>query len=289
MDVEQSLTFIDPTGVEHPLMAGDVEVEFGVEGRGMPPVRSVLDEIPGQPGAQRRQTLFGVREIVVPLEVFGTSQAGLRVRLRALVKALNPTRGDGVLRAVAPDGVTREIGCRYDSGMELVEGLDLLGNVQRAGVVFTATDPFWYDTAPMTSTFTTGAQPNFLGNPFLPVKLASDTVLGQQTVVNDGDVETWPVWTVNGPATSITLSNVTTGETLSLPITLTASQSVIINTRPFQKTVRRNDGTNLYGSLGAGSSLWSLREGATVINAQVAGSSVDTFVTLVFARRWLSA
>lgn len=288
-DVEQALTFIDPDGVDHPLMAGDVETAFGVEGRFMPPVRSVLDEIPGQPGALRRETRFGVREVVVPIEVLGTSHAGLREKVRSLVVALNPTRGDGVLRAVAPDGITREITCRYATGMELVESQDLLGVLQRAAVVFTATDPFWYDTDPTSSTFTTGTPANFLGDPFLPIKLASDTVIGEQTVINDGDVETWPVWTVAGPVSSILLENVTTGQKIDLPVALTADQSVVIDTRPFKKTVRRDDGTNLYGNLTADSALWALGQGSVQIRATIPGSTSDTFVTLVYSQRWLSA
>jgi hypothetical protein len=283
------LTFVDPAGTEHVLTTDvDVDVEFGVEGRFMPPVESVLERIPGQPGARRRQTQFGVREVVLPLEVFGGSEIGLRTRLRELVRAFDPTRGDGILRSTGPDGTVRQITCRYSTGMEVVEGLDLLGNVQRAALVFAAADPFWYDTGPVTSTFTTGAAANFLGDPFLPIKLASDTILGEQTVINDGDVETWPIWTVAGPATSIVLENVTTGEVIDLPIVLTAGQSVVIDTRPFRKTVRRDDGTNLFGSLTTDSSLWSLGEGSTTIRAEVPGSTTDTFVTLVYARRWLA-
>jgi hypothetical protein len=287
-DVEQAVTFIAADGTAHPLMADDLEVEFGLEGRFMPPVESVIEQVPGQPGGRRRQTTFGVREVVVPLEVLSASQAALRVRLRELVRAFDPTRGDALLRTTAPDGAVRQIGCRYASGMELVEDRDLIGNVQRAAVVFTATDPFWYDTDPLTSTFTTGAAPNFLGSPFLPIRLSSDRILGEQTVRNDGDVETWPVWTVHGPATSILLRNVTTGQVIDLPIALTATQSVVIDTRPFRKTVRRDDGTNLYGSLTATSALWALGQGATVIRTEVPGSTTDTFVSLVFARRWLS-
>lgn len=287
-DVEQTVTFIAVDGTVHPLMSDDLEVEFGVEGRFMPPVESVIERVPGQPGGRRRQTTFGVREVVVPLEVASGSQAALRARLRGLVRVFDPTRGDALLRATAPDGAVRQIGCRYASGMELVETRDLIGNVQRAAVVFTATDPFWYDTDPASLTFTTGAAPNFLGDPFLPIRLSSDRILGEQTVTNDGDVETWPVWTVRGPATAIVLRNVTTGQVIDLPVTLTAAQSVVIDTRPFRKTLRRDDGTNLYGSLTATSALWPLGQGATVVRAEIPGSTTDTFVTLVFARRWLS-
>jgi hypothetical protein len=285
---EQSLTFIDPAGTEWPLMSGAVEVEFGVEGRYMPPVESVIEQVPQQPGGRRRQTVFGVREIVLPIEVFESTQTDLRTRLRQLTVAFDPTRGDGILRSTAPDGSVRQITCRYAQGMELVEGLDLLGNVQRAALVFTAVDPFWYDTAPTTLTFTTGVQRAFLSAAFLPLALNSDTILGTQTITNDGDAEAWPVWTVHGPCTSIRIANDTTGQVIDLPVALTDTQSVVIDTRPFRKTVRRDDGTNLYGSLTAASSLWSLPRGASQVSIELPGAGAASYVTPTWFRRWLT-
>lgn len=283
----ERLQFVDSSGVILELSDLPGVRALGDSGLDMPPASMVEDVIPGQAGSQLRTVRLAARDAVLPFYLEQDSETSLRDLLRSLARRLNPQRGNGKLRHIAVDGTSRDLTCRYAGGLEGDRVRGSAGSTHRKGaLLFRAHDPFWYDTAPMSSTFTTGAQPNFLGDPFLPIKLASDTVLGEQTVSNDGDVESWPVWTVNGPATSITLSNVTTGETLSLPITLTAAQSVVIDTRPFVKTVRRDDGTNLFGSVSG--SLWALGEGDTVINAQVAGSTVDTFVTLVFYRRFLS-
>lgn len=286
-DVEQALSFVDPSGVESPLHAGSVEVEFGVEGRGMPPVESVIDVIPGQPGGRRRQTRFGVREVVLPLEVFGGSQSDLRGTLRSLARAFDPTRGDGRLVSTAPDGSVREIVCRYSSGMELVEDLDLLGNVQRAGVVFSAVDPYWYDGAATAVTFGP-TQASFF--PFFPLRLSASEVYADTEVDNEGDVESWPVWTIAGPGTSPVLRNLTTGKSLDLTgVVLGRGETVEIDTRPGFKTVRRGDGTNLYPDLTATSSLWPLVEGHNSLRLELSATTAETSFALNFHRRWLSA
>ncbi len=286
----ERLQYLDSDGNVLELSALPGVRALGDSGLDMPPLAFVEDVIPGQAGAQLRDVRVTVRDAVLPFYMEQDSDGALRDLLRSLARRLNPQRGDGRLRHIAVDGTTRDLTCRYTGGLEGARVRGQSGpNWRRGALTFRAHDPFWYDATPITSTFTTGAQPLFFSSPFFgSTKLASDTVLGEQTVTNDGDVETWPVWTVNGPATSIVLTNVTTGERIDLPIALTAAQSVIIDTRPFRKTIRRNDGTNLYGSLTNSSALWSLGEGATRIRTEVAGSTADTFVTLVYSRRYLS-
>lgn len=285
----ERLQYVDSAGAVLELSELPGVRALGDSGLEMPPMSMVEDVIPGQAGAQLREVRVAARDAVLPFYMEQGSETALRDLLRSLARRLNPQRGDGRLRHIATDGTTRDLTCRYTGGLEgdRVRG-EAGPTVRKGALMFRAHDPFWYDADPMTSTFTTGAVRNYLGNPFLPIKLTSDTVLGEQTISNDGDVETWPVWTVKGPASSIVLTNVTTGQEINLPIALTAAQSVIIDTRPFKKTVRRDDGTNLYGSLTAASSLWSLGEGPTTIRTEVAGSTVDTFVTLVYSRRFLT-
>lgn len=282
----ERLQYVDAAGAVLELSDLPGVRALGDSGLEMPPVAMIEDTVPGQPGAQLRDVRIGVRETVLPFYL--TDDTDLRGLLRTLAQRMNPQSGDGTLRHIAEDGTSRDLTCRYTGGLEGDRVRGKAGPTWRRGaLMFRAHDPFWYDTDPATTTYTTGTASTFLGT-FLPIHLASDTVLGEQTVTNDGDVETWPVWTIAGPATSITLSNVTTGEAITLPITLTAGQSVTIDTRPFRKTVRRDDGTNLYGNLAAGSALWSLPQGASTVNVQVAGSTASTFVTLVYYRRYLS-
>jgi phage-related protein len=287
---DEVLSWVDPAGVVTVLTdQPDIEVEWGLLGRFMPPSAMVEDDAPGQAGSLLRQVRVRPREVTLPVTVFGADFTELRTRMRSWLRLFDPTRGDGRLRATAPDGAVRELTCRYTTGLEGLETFEHGFGHARMVLVLRAHDPFWYDTAPQSQTYTTGAQPVFFSDPFFgSPKLASDTILGTQTVSNGGDVEAWPVWTVHGPASSITLSNDTTGQTVDLPVTLTAAQTVVIDTRPFRKTVLRDDGTNLYGSLSNTSSLWSLPTGDSTVTISLPGATSESYVTLVYARRWLS-
>lgn len=287
----ERLQFIDADGGVLELSDLPGVRALGDSGLDMPPISMVEDVIPGQAGTRLREVRVAARDAVLPFYMEQNSDTELRDLLRSLARRLNPQRGDGRLRHINGDGTSRDLTCRYNGGLEGTRTNGSAGPTSRKGaLLFRAHDPFWYDATPVSSTFTTGVQPVFFSDPFFgSAKLASDTVLGEQTVSNQGDVETWPVWTVKGPASSILLENVTTGQKIDLPVALTAAQSVVVDTRPFRKTVRRDDGTNLFGLMAAGSALWSIEQGSVQIRTTIPGSTADTFVTLVYARRWLSA
>jgi phage-related protein len=284
---DEIITWVDPDGAETVLSdQGTARVSYEMAGRFMPPVSFIEDDIPAQDGARLRAVRVRPREVTVPVAVVGADQTEVRTTLRTLMRTLNPKRGDGRLRVTGPDGTVRDLTCRYSQGLEISEQFEKFVGWQRAVLVLRAVDPYWYDTAATSTTYTVETPEPFF--PIFPLKLNSDTVLGTQTVDNTGDVEAFPVWTVHGPCTSITLANSTTGQTIDLPITLTSTQVVTIDTRPFRKTVRRDDGTNLYGSLSTSSALWVLPTGLSTITVELPGATVDSYVTLTYSRRWLS-
>lgn len=284
--VDEVLSWVDPDGTVTVLNDGSLEVGWDMQGRYMPPVDYIEDDVPGHAGARLREVRVRPREVALPVDVFVTDTAALRVLMRTLMRTFNPQRGPGKLRIRSADGTTRDLNCRYRQGLELQEQYEAAHGVQRTVIVLRAVDPFWYDTAPTSTTYTLGAATKWF--PIFPLTLGSDTVFGTQTINNTGDVETFPVWTVHGPCTSLVLNNTTTGDTIELPITLTAAQTVTIDTRPFRKTVTRDDGTNLYGSLTTTSVLWALPIGLSTITVDLPGAGVESYVTLVYSRRWLS-
>lgn len=281
------LTFIDPAGVQTPLTAVPGALAVGAQGLFMPPVTVIEDELAEQDGARARAVRAMPRDITVPLYMEQGDAATLRAAIRTLLRAVNPKRGDGRLRALAPDGQVREVTCRYTSGLELTQAPGQSGaDWQGAAVVFRAHDPYWYDVDPTEETFVLGDSVSFF--PFFPLLLSADTVLGARTVSNDGDVPAFPIWTVHGPATAVTLTNVTDGLSLTLDYALDADQVVTIDTRPGFKTVRLDDGSNLYGDLDTGSALWALPDGLTEITVELPGATEESYVALTYRRRWLS-
>lgn len=284
----EALVFVAPDGAVTDLKALPGVRVLGDQGFDMPPFTFVEDDLPGGDGARLRSVRTMARDVTLPFFLEDADETALRGLLRVLVRRMNPRAGDGRLRHTASDGSVRELTCRYVEGLggNRVRGQG--GATWRRGaLVFRAHDPFWHDQAATSLQFTAGtAQPFYADQPFFGLRLASDVVLGTQTVTNDGDVEAWPVWTVKGPSTSpLTLENVTTGQRLDLPVSLSAAQSVVIDTRPLRKTVRRDDGANLFGSLVG--SLWSLPTGPSKVAIALPGATSESYVTLDYVRRWL--
>lgn len=267
----------------------DVHWALGVDGRFMPPVELLDDEVPEQDGSRPRGVKVKAREVTLPLTVFGADEAGLRARVRLLMRQFDPTRGAGVLRCTAVDGTMRELVCTYSDGMT---GKEFAGETgvrwQRLLLVLRAHAPYWQDTAPTDLTYRTAAQGAFLSAAFLPVKLTGDTLLGTQTLTNDGDRTAYPVFTIRGPAASFTLANDTTGESFTYEAALADGEVLTIDTRPFVRTVRLENGTNRYAQLSIGSVLWHLPPGPSSIRLDLVGSTAASFVTVSFRRLWLA-
>ncbi|MCP3805370.1 phage tail family protein [Allokutzneria sp. A3M-2-11 16] len=280
----ESLVWIDPNGAMIPL-----DVEWAVSGRFAPPPVLVDEGVPEQPGARFREARHGVREFSLPLWITDSSPAALRARLRSMIAAMDPVRGQGTIRLTSPTGDQREIYCRVSAGLELDETLGRTSGplVQRAVPMFRAVDPYWYDIADTTDPFESGDTATFF--PFFPLRLSSSSVFAEATITNSGDVETWPVWTITGPGSAITLRNLTTGEYMTLTITLAAGESLTIDTRPGAKTVTKSDGTNQFPALSSASSLWALARGANALRVEMSGTTAASRVVLSRRHRYLTA
>lgn len=268
----------------------DVHWALGVDGRFMPPVTITDEAVPQQHGSRLRQVRYEPREVTLPVSIIGPDEGAVRRKFRSLLRAFNPCAGDGMLRATAPDGATRELVCRYSGGMEGSESRDDMGEVfQRAVIVLRALDPFWRDATDTTNTYTVGTIRTFLADPFLRTDplLTNDTILGSQVVRNDGDFSADPVFTVVGPASSFTLTNQRTGEKINYTAPLAVGESVTIDTRAGRKSVLRSDGTNVYGNLSLDSTLFDLDPGDTTVLLSLPGATAATFLTLAYRRKWL--
>lgn len=283
----EQISFFDADNAETVLSEGpDSLIMPGLEGRFMPDFSFIEKEVPLQPGTRLDQVKTLPKEVVVPHFIAAANDVALRVKLRALARALNPDRGFGRLRVTDPMGGQREVTCRYASGLDLPETKDAAGTYwKKSLLVFRCFDPYWYDTAGIVETFETGAVAGWF--PMFPLRLSSSEIFADVSVDNEGDIEAWPVWIINGPATNPVLRNITTGKLLQLTLTLLAGETLTIDTRPGAKSITKNDGSNQFGKQVAGSSLWVLRTGPNAIRVEMAGSSQDSSVQLTYKRRWL--
>lgn len=268
--------------------------ERGTTGRFGPPFEMIERDI-GY-GASLKKIKVKPREIAIPLIVQNEeSKAYVRSVMRILMgNYFNPVRegagqdnrgpGVGALVFTTPDGTQRRLYCVYAGGMESVR--DEEGTFHRLVLIFRAHDPFWYAVDPTVVPFTGGATTNFF--PFFPMRVSASQIFGDVSVTNDGDVETWPVWTITGPGSGLVIRNLTTGKLISITRTFGAGEGATIDTRPGRKTVKTHAGVNLYPNMSADSSLFPLTTVFNTLRVEFNGTDANSKVELSFFKRYMS-
>ncbi|MFE9936313.1 phage tail family protein [Streptomyces hirsutus] len=297
-----SITYIDPTGTRWPMT--DLSADWfvlaeGVSGLGAAPYSRTSDSHP-RGGARRRHVQPLARSIIWPLLVKGADHMAFTGNWRALARAFTRTlrEGPGWLEVVRPDGSGRRIAVEYESGWDGL-GQPATGIAwDKAVLTLWCEDPYWVGLQAQTVHREQGAGQDFL-QPYPTV--SSSQVLGATTLVNPGDVEVWPTWTVTGPATAITFSATkkvrgpdglrTVVESFTLDMTATvhgallAGETVTISTDP--PRVRSGTGENLSNGLNwPGAVLWSLPPGTTPVTFQLAGAQPGSAVDLAYYPRY---
>ncbi|MFS0822179.1 phage distal tail protein [Bacillus sp. 1P02SD] len=279
------ISWIDPNGTEH-LFETDMKVLSGMNGRWMPPISYTEDKVPFQPGSRLRNVNVEPRDVDIPIYIKAKSEMNLKNKMRQTTRMLNPLKGDGKLKVISPDGSQRELSCRYLTGLEGREERGIKGvRWQKAILVFRAFDPFWYDTAAIVKSFKINESPATFF-PFFPLRLTSSSVFADTSIDNTGDVETWPEWIITGPGENIVLRNMTTGEITHIETSVGDGESITINTKPFEKTVTKNDGTNLFHTLTDESSLWALQEGKNSIRLEMSNANEASSIQLTYRNRY---
>lgn len=300
-------TWIDPDGVEWPLSdSNDGSLWFtmnGPAGWGATPIEIVTDPLP-RGGEQVRFIRSQPRRIQWPLYIGSpNSHEEFNSAYRRLVRAITKTsnrRAPGWLRVARPNGRFRQIACYYEQGLEGESGEN--HRYARPVVTLYCPDGYWSGDRPVVAErqFAASGQEggpvavNFF-SPFMTLS-SSKVSTGSPDdpplpVVNPGDVDAWPVWTITGPMTKLTAVNLSLGSRFALTYTLTAQQTIRITTN--RPSVRGPGDANLskyvdwFNPLGA--ELWPLADGTNNISFQVDGAGTGTRVEMAFTPRYETA
>jgi hypothetical protein len=289
--VPPTLTYIDPDGVVWPW--SDIDNGYQVTalaGFGAPPVELSSQALPGG-GAWVQSVRRDAGEPLVGLLVQDPSQAGYLQRVRWLRRALTHDRAGvlvpGTLRMAWPDGTARRLSVLCVDGMPKADA-DPSNEGLTWGLFslrFFAPDPLWQDEAEVHLQF--GLTPTSSGIlPLLPINLAPSSVLGDVTVVVDGDATAYPRWVIHGPGTP-TLTNYTTGRAWSFGVALGSTATLTVDTRPTKQTVVDGTGADRWADMGASPSLWTLEPGTNRLGVALAGSGAGSQVDLYYTPRRL--
>lgn len=292
------VAFTDPVGTV--TMLSDWEngwlLQPGAKGLDMPAYQFTTDESPGIDGYELRDVRAQGKEIILPIAFWANdSRQAYKARRRGLINSLNPKRGVGTLTLTEPDGASRSIRAYYASGLEGDESLDAAGERWCINALtFGCPSPYWIGAA-VSHEWKAASGGTFF--PFLPLVVGDSQVLGEVTVDNDGDDIAYPIWTVEGPATSISLTNEitdpVTGATVTKELvvthTITGADTIVIDTRERRQTALLNGTTNLWPDLSDDSELWPLEPGINHLNLVIDGSTSDTQVHMTYQPRYLAA
>lgn len=270
----ERVTWIDATSTSHKLddmldaSSNPLLPLIGRTGFGLPPYQRVEQTVPLQDGGRFKSVVASPADMNLPLLIKCADESTLYSELETMASWFDPKLGDGQLQIASPNGHTRVRVCRYVAGLEEDDSEGNRGPGWRQVVLaFRAMDPYWHDTSAQTHDF------------------GSATVTASLT--NSGDVEAWPVWTLHGVFTAVTLLNNTTGATLTITKTLTSAQSITIDTTPFVKSVKREDGSNQFSTItSAPPNLWSLATGNNSITVTITGGGTNCDVSVSYTQRW---
>lgn len=224
----------------------------GVRGLGRPQI--VPHRRAGSPAVHGRRWAgwrAAEREIVLPLSFVHPSDVAAHVRdWAAAVVPAQQGQAPCLLTATLPDTTRWQLALWLiaDDGLVLDHDPTLTGELDvttiwEADALWSG--PVWSgrwqaDAAPASWILTTGGV----------AALGSSHALSSASALNAGDVPVWPVWTIEGPCTSVSVG--VDGSTVTLAAALTAGQSVTIDTDPEHgQTAIRDDGTDLTPQLTA--------------------------------------
>jgi hypothetical protein len=284
-----TFTWVDPTGTEWNLSDPDTNRYWiTTQPKGLGAIPTTITTTPrARGGVTIRSTQLAVRRVTFGLFVEGDTHDDYVTLWRSLGQALTSTRylGAGQFRVGRPDGTTRQIDAVYEAGYD-TEDPDLGVTCDTMAVTLLCPQPEWraLDEVTVTSSYspTSGS---FL-SPYPNVSSGLD--LGEITVNNPGSVVVWPSWTLNGPASSVTATNHTTGESFTVDPNaaaiaygdLSGSDIVTIVTDPAEIT--GPGAGNWQGSLAWGSVLWGLRPGDNDIEFSVTADGAGTSLTMTY-------
>lgn len=273
--------WVDPGGVVRAISgSSNVAVKVGAQGLGAPGIALAEDKLPFAAGSLVRHASVQPREIDLPL-IFGpvSSPAAMESLLDAafswFATADEQRRTPGYLRVTRADGTQRQVACYYVSGLEGDLSASRAGDVwQEAVIRLRSADPWATAIEPVEQTWITNPNENI-------------------EVINAGQLDAYPVWTITGPTSRLFAFNGTLNVGWQLILDdnpLPAGKTITVDLRPAtQRTTTSwidSDGNNRFSELQVTSVPWLLPPGQSNIALINSDTSSATSYTLSYVPRY---
>lgn len=220
----------------------------GVEGLHFPTVTDWTSDSPAVHGQYYRGHTTDAREAFWPVLVYSEEDsADWLKRDRAFWRSLLPGKS-GTWSVTDPDGGRRSLSLRVVPQPHSFPVDPVRNGWASYGVTLIADDPFWYG-EPVRKPWGTDEPVDFYGGPAgkgPDMYIAGGNQMSSATLTNPGDLEAWPVWTVDGPGENVTIG--VNGQQVSYSGALLAGDSLVVDTDPTVQTAWLN-GADVTGDL----------------------------------------
>lgn len=200
-----------------------------VEGMGAPGIDVFGRETPRSPGRTRTGTRAKVRTAFLPLLWNFTGSAWVEVQ--RLFWACMSTDRTFVWRVYAPDGTWRELNVYLDP-TDYPHGTDPTLLKHHFGLSLTADDPFWLGPEQVAATAAEPSGALFFGNGAPAFNISAGSQDGSTVLTVAGDVDVWPVLTVQGPASGFRVAPLFDPGEVTGAVNVSAAQKLVIDFDP---------------------------------------------------------
>jgi phage-related protein len=260
---------------------GDFVLTTGVQGFGIPATAVRIDDSAGN-GGTWRFTKRGVRDLDLPIVIFGSNRADVETKLRRLARLLQDTNGATKIVANYSNGDSVYLKAHYVGGAETQFGSDATSTFCRWVVQMQAPQPFWESETTQNFTISAGGTGRGLLPQLTKLKVSSSQALGTVNVNNTADVDVYPVWTIRGPLTGLQITNGT--QAFKFNTVVAAGETITVDTEA--GTVVDQAGTNRYAILSTAPKLFPFPPGNTVIDVVGTDATSATRIACNYALRY---
>jgi hypothetical protein len=232
-----------------------VVLQAGVRGMHMPPIQRYSSKMPALAGSIWRGAVTDEREVFWPVKVYqDNSTIDWISHNQRFWHGFRPDQ-TGLWSVIQPDanglaGERRSLRVRFAS--EDNDADDIAPELQGwavYGINLIAESPYWCGDT-VTKTFQATSPTNYYGPTGYgpPFYISSGLSAATASITNPGDVEAWPVWTIYGPTTSVSVG--LGGRAVTFPMSIAANSWVALDSSPTSQQALTDTGVDVTAQLG---------------------------------------
>ena len=257
----------------------------------MPSLRTQDDSAGYRDGMVTGRDFLGGRTITFNLQIMSDVNAPMQTYLQALkTNLVEQQYGTNVMQFWLPNRSLQRVNCRVRKRVVTIDPNYVYGQAFAAVEMF-CPDPRIYDDAALTATFNPAAALGRVYPRVYPMvyNVSTGSVGNVQTLTNNGNVTTYPTFTVTGPCSNPYIYNQATGQFLSFNVTLGANDVLYADTDSKAVTLSISGGTPAPARnvLVNGSSWFGISPGSTTISFTTGAYTSGSLMTMNYRSAYI--